>query len=529
METPIYSNQTLCTCGLASCAKQKTETKIGLPMSLIRELAKGAIVRNVYVALQIMVSFFMMPIVVHSLGDRMYGFWVLVGTFVGYYGLLDLGLGSAASRYVSRALGQQNGAEINIVISTSLVLFSLVSFAILLISALTAIFCPYFLQSPNEIPVFRTIIIILGLNIAIGLTMGIFGSVITSHFRYDLSSYLSIFMLLTSNALIYYFLKHGHGIVTLAYITLLTGMITHTLTFILAKKLTPGLKINPTFFRRNKVRDLYSYGVKSLITQIADMLRFRIDSLVIAGYLSVSLVTYYSIGARLVDYFGIVVTSSVGMLMPVFSRYEGKGDFDSIRNIFLHATKIATILSVFIGSSIIFYGRPFILRWMGNEFESSYYITLILVIPAIIALLQHPGIGLLYGISKHQYYAVANICEGLLNLVLSLILVRYYGVYGVALGTAIEMLIFKLFIQPVFTCRAIKLSLFKYYFETIFLTVLKTLIPIGLYFYIIKDFVKPDYLNIALSGTLQVFLFTAITYYFILGKTERQFIRRAIG
>ncbi|HEY6938283.1 MAG TPA: hypothetical protein VI424_14085, partial [Terriglobales bacterium] len=38
------------------------------------------------------VSLLMMPFIVHTLGDRIYGLWALVATLLGYYGLLDFGL-----------------------------------------------------------------------------------------------------------------------------------------------------------------------------------------------------------------------------------------------------------------------------------------------------------------------------------------------------------------------------------------------------------------------------------------------------
>ena len=57
------------------------------------------------------------------------------------------------------------------------------------------------------------------------------------------------------------------------------------------------------------------------------------------------------------------------------------------------------------------------------------------------AFMQNPSINLLFGISKHHYYAIANTLEGVINLLLSLILVKYYGIYGVAFGTAIPMIL----------------------------------------------------------------------------------------
>ncbi len=494
-------------------------------MNTGQKLIKGSMLRSANFLLQVAVAFIMTPFIIHSLGDRLYGFWVLVGSFIGYYGLLDLGLSSATQRYVSRAIGQNDSQEMNNIISSSFFLFLIAGVVVLFISFIAALSCFYFIKNPLEVTLFREVVIILGISVAIGFPMRAFGGILTSSLRYDLSSYASIIRLIISNILIYYFLKIGYGILAIAIISSFASLLEYTLILIFSKVAFPQLKISYSFYRRDKVKSLFVYSSKTFIAQLGDILRFRIDSFVIAGFLNLSLVTYYSVGARLIEYFGQFIISSVGIMSPVFSQYEGRGDYEALRKSFLTATRISVILSVFIGASIIYYGKVFIQRWVGPGFESSYYVALILCIPYIIALMQTPAIGLLYGISKHQYFAVANTCEGLLNLMLSIILIRFYGIYGVALGTAIEMIIFKLFIQPIYTCHAINLSIYGYYFKILLLTAIKTLTPLLLYFYLMKDFLKANYINILISSGIQIMFFIPIAFFFVLSKQERRLIK----
>ena len=84
------------------------------------------------------------------------------------------------------------------------------------------------------------------------------------------------------------------------------------------------------------------------------------------------------------------------MMSPVFSKYEGRGDIESIRKTFMEVTKISVILAVFCGTSMMIYGGFFIERWMGLNYLDSYNVLVILCIPMIIALSQNPSIGLLY-------------------------------------------------------------------------------------------------------------------------------------
>src|SRR6266853_2852940 len=92
----------------------------------------------------------MMPFIVHSLGDRMYGIWALVATLVGYYGLLDLGLSSAVSRYLAAALGAGNQEQCNRVFNTSLRIFAALGVVVLVVGCISAAVSPRLCKSPEE-------------------------------------------------------------------------------------------------------------------------------------------------------------------------------------------------------------------------------------------------------------------------------------------------------------------------------------------------------------------------------------------
>ncbi len=471
----------------------------------------------------------MTPFIIHSLGDRMYGFWVFVGTFLGYYGYLDLGLSSAVTRYISRAIGAKNNDEINQILNSSIIVFSIIGIFVLLISAAIILICPYFIHSVSEISLFRKIVALLAISIATGFPIRAFSGVLDANLRYDLSTYAKLIRLLIANILIYILLINSYGIFAIAFASFISGMLESFLIVLFALKTYPAISVNLSLFNHAIIKLLFSYSGKTFVAQMADLLRFRIDTLVIAGYLNVGLITYYSIGSRFVEYFSQIMINATGIMSPVFSQYDGCGEYDKMRERLLEVTQLCVISSLYIGSCIIFYSKYFIARWLGPGYESSYYVCVILCISATIALMQTTSVGLLYGISKHHFYAIANICEGVLNLILSLILVKHYGIYGVALGTAIETVIFKLLIQPVYICKLIHLSFYRFYINTIIITSIKLAVPLLLYYYLISDYIRPQYLSIIEFSFIQFVLFAAYIYFFVMGSNNRSHIRNALG
>jgi O-antigen/teichoic acid export membrane protein len=59
------------------------------------------------------VSFFLGPYILGKLGTTTYGIWALIGSLVGYFGLLDLGVRSAVTKYISsyHSAGNHEGAS----------------------------------------------------------------------------------------------------------------------------------------------------------------------------------------------------------------------------------------------------------------------------------------------------------------------------------------------------------------------------------------------------------------------------------
>jgi O-antigen/teichoic acid export membrane protein len=68
-------------------------------------------------------------------------------------------------------------------------------------------------------------------------------------------------------------------------------------------------------------------------------------------------------------------------------------------------------------------------------------VVVILTIANLLATMQWPAIAILQAMSRHRITALSSMGNGIANLALSLLLVRPFGVAGVAVGTAIPIAI----------------------------------------------------------------------------------------
>lgn len=491
-----------------------------------KKLVTGAFLNTLNLAAQILSGFYVMPLLIHTFGDSLFGIWILVASFMGFAAVLDLGLPSAVSRFVSQAIGRggnEGDQEIKLITATAFYIFIFITVLTLLAIFVILIFAPVLLKSPEHVELFRKLLLILCLNNLFVFPTSIFEGILSANLRYDLISSRRIFFTVLKVILTILLVKCHYGLIALAWVTVACNIAENLVRAVLAYKIDKRLSISFSNFKIAKVKQLFSYSVYTFVGRIADILRFQINSFVITIFTDVALITPFRVASRLIEYLVQFISEIVGVFNPYFSQEEGKNNHEGIKEKFLLITKVIAYIATFSGLMLLLYGKNFIYRWVGAEYSISYTILVILVIPITFALMQGTVFPLLYGISKHKFVAYTNIGEGLLNLILSVILVKKFGILGVALGTAIPLLLTKFFIQPFYVTRILKISLRKYAF-VILVPFFITVLAVGIPWLKIGHYLRPEYSNLLFFGTIQTSLFALVVFLFGFSKVEKNFI-----
>ena len=72
------------------------------------------------------INFALLPFIVSHTGKEVYGAYILVVTFTGYLGLMDLGVGGATVKYIAEFASKDNDRKVNDIISVSLTFFTII-------------------------------------------------------------------------------------------------------------------------------------------------------------------------------------------------------------------------------------------------------------------------------------------------------------------------------------------------------------------------------------------------------------------
>lgn len=136
--------------------------------------------------------------------------------------------------------------------------------------------------------------------------------------------------------------------------------------------------------------------------------------------------------------------------------------------LFTRVGRIQFLILSLMATGIIFFGKPFILNyWAGKGYENSYYVALLLIIPASIALIQNLGIEIQRAKNIHQFRSIVYAVMAIINLVLSVFLCQKYGAVGSAIGTAISLVIANGLIMNIYYHKKCNIDILYFWKEII--------------------------------------------------------------
>ena len=411
------------------------------------------------------VGFFLAPFIVHRLGNVAYGVWVLTVSTIAYLSILDLGLAGSVIRFVSKGHATQDHQGASESLSAVLWVRLQIGALILVLSGGLAAVFPLLFKVPPELALdAREAILVIGVTTTISMSFGVFNSVLSALNRFDLRSYVSLIQLAVRVIGVVAVLRAGHGIVAIAFCELTAAVVGNGLLVYLVRRIYPELSIRLTKPRWGVLRKIWSYSFYVFLTSVAVQLVYQTDNMVVGAFVSASAVTFYSIGNSLCRYTQQIIGAMTMTFLPAASTYEAAGDSSRLRALYYNGTRATMALSLPIVITLILRGGSFIGVWMGPQYsKTSGTVLAILATSLLFSLPNVTAASIAYGVEKHQTQAKWAVAEGIVNLTLSIVLARWIGIYGVAIGTLVPSLVVQLAFWPRYVVKLVDVSCLEVY------------------------------------------------------------------
>jgi O-antigen/teichoic acid export membrane protein len=407
---------------------------------------------------RVLIGFVLMPFVIHVLGDTQYGFWIFINSIAGYAGLMYLGFGTTVSRFVARHYAAREWSELNKTVSFVTAVYGLMACVALLLTAGLVIFAPSLSDwEGHSLTEIRIVIFLLGINVAIGLVGSVFGGILIGARRFDLERLVYFLSDIGRLILLMVFLRREWGLVVISCVYVAMTIFENLAYALLSWRIIPHLSVRWRHLNWETFRNCFSFSSFAFLNALAGQLIYSTDTVVIGSCLGAASIVPYFIALRLCQIIKQPVEQISEVCMPTAGALQAQFREDHMRALMVRAVGLSLLLTsgMFIGC--IFFSPLLLDLWMGPGYDQTYPLLLVLFSAQVVALPVGVLRAFLFGTGHVRLPSLIYLAEAVANLLLSIILCFWLKNLGVALGTAIPILLFELFIILPYGLKTLKI------------------------------------------------------------------------
>ncbi len=446
---------------------------------MLRQFAKNLTTNWAIYIIAALLSFFLTPYIIGKVGQAAFGVWILVGSFSGYLGLFDFGIGFAVVRFVARYQETGEVGKRNEIVATTFYTASILAVLVLAATAIIMInAADWFTIPANLVGQAQITILLIGLTTAVGFPLSVFSEALAGGlYRFDLFNNVAMAMALLRAGLTVLFLELGWGLVGVGMAALVGSMAGYLWRMRLLYRLLPDLSVHPRPINWRIWQTIGGYSFYSFLLVLSGRMAYYSDSFVVGLFRGVEDVAVFGIAVKLVEYLRQLVFTMAKLFAPIAAKYDPDIDRARLRQILYDGSRLNLLFSLPMTLILFFWGRPFIILWVGDRFASSAVILQVLLAGHVLSFMQGIGGDILLGVGRHRLMALLSFGAALANIGLSIILIHLVGLVGVAWGTTIPLAFLSILYLPFAAIRLVDGNISQFFREAILPAVIASAAP----------------------------------------------------
>ena len=485
----------------------------------------GGVLSYITVFINIAVTFFYTPWMIRQLGMSDYGLYSLVISFISYF-ILDFGLSGTVTRFIAKYRAEGNQEKIENVMGLTLKVFWAIDAVILLVLAsiypfLSNIFIGL---TPEEVDKLQILYSIAGLFSVLSFIFKPMHGAMMAYEMFVETKVIDMAQKVGTVLFIVIALSLGWGVYSLVFINGLIGFISSCACYYVFKRKS-CVNINLRYYEKREMKSLLSYSMWIFLISIAQ--RFRLTFMPsLLGILSNSTqISIFSLGMSIEGMVYVLASALNGLFLPRVSKLLYDGNRKEVTLLMVKVGRIQLYIISLLLFGFLILGQSFLKLWVGDGFENTYYVVLMLTATNIISLPQHVASDVVAAENKVRYTASYTFIASALALVLSIVLAPKYGALGCAFSFCIAMSLNLIQIN-LFYRRRLKIDI-GYFFRECHIKVLPIIILISLPFYILCRFMSiHSWILFIIIGALYTIVYCSVLYFCSLNTFERQLVQQ---
>lgn len=492
------------------------------------EKIKGSVIAYSTIIFQIIINFVFTPILIKALGIEEYGLYETMNSLGGTLLIMNFGIASIVSRNIVKYKKENNKYELENFLAMSM----LVSvFICLLVSVSGFILSKYigniYRNSLNneQITKAKIMFVYIAINLGIMTWRNYTSGIITGYEKFSFASFTKLLKQILRVLFLSILLRiHIDGI-----IIVITDMVI-TIILIIIELLYCIFKIKvPIKYHQKNIatlKEIFFFSMASFIQTISNQINLTLDKVILGVMTNTSIVAIYAIGLLIVNVMVSILQVISGFYLPDATRLVlENADGEKYTKFIIAPGRVQSIIGCGIVWGFALIGKEFLGIWVGENFKEIWLSTLILLIFTTLSYITNVANVILDAMLKKMSRALILIGTAILNVILTVLLIKPLGCLGAAIGTAVSMIIGNLLLMNIYYKRKIGINILEMY-KGIFKGILLCAFMAFIIAYPFKFITGSDSTRMMICGGIFTLIYLITLIKIGLNENEKQLINK---
>lgn len=445
-----------------------------------KQLVINLIANIVSFSSSLLISFFLTPYLISTIGKEAYGFYPMANNFVGYLMIITLALNSMASRYITIEIAKRNHSKAKEYFSSVFYSNVLLAFILSLPMAVIVYNINSFLNVPLDlVREVKLLFALVFIAMIITIFTSVFGVATFAKNRLDLKSYAEIFQgIIKIGLYIALFSIFKPSLVFIGIVAVTQSLMNLLIQVFFTKKLLPDFKLRLSNFNYRSVKELLASGVWNSLNSLGSQLLLGVTLLLTNIYVGASSAGELAIVQTMPHFISSIISMLFSVFMPRITLVYAENSSDKLVDEVVFSQKVIGIMATIPVLLVIIFGTDFFSLWVPDQNASRLQLLSILT---LIPLVIHANMWTVYGLNivlnKVKVPSLMLIVTGFVSILMSVSILTFYvkNAYVVLIVSGVFNIMYYMGFIPMYASNQLRIKynvLYSHLIRTLLFSIL---------------------------------------------------------
>lgn len=493
----------------------------------------GVSISYINLVLSTLINIFLTPMIISALGDTNYSIYKVMQSFAGPLIMFNLGVSTIVTRAIVKyeSSEEKNLKQKQNTVGLALFTSVIMSIFVAIIGMVMCMLIPNIYggnYNSAQIQIGQRTFIVFVIATICHILTDVFNGCAVGHERFAFNSSMGLLKNILRASLILVLIKLQFGVEAIAGTDCAASIVVLALSiyysFVVLKE-RPKI----THIEKRELVEMLSFSAAILLQAIVNQINGNVDTILLGAYISnKSIITMYSSALIIYSTYNQLVSIMGTFFLPKATRLvNNNASGAELTDFVIKPGRFQAMAAIAVVFGFAALGKQFISIWIGQRYIDAYYVILMLIVPVTVPLVENTAIAILDATLKRIFRSVVLVVMAVINVGISIVLIKICGFWGAAAGTFISLCIGHIILMNWYYAKTFNMNI-----KRMFLQIFKGILPsgfiAGVIVYFMSYFMPANNMTFIIRAGIFVVLYGGVLWLFGMTDEEKKYVKKII-